>query len=199
MIPASLPFVLESAVSDPRYRYYTATTLDGYIADDADRLDWLLSQPLDESGPMNYGDFYGEIGAMVMGATTYQWIVDHPEETDGGWPYEIPCFVFTHREIEPVADTVTVVSGSPTEQRDALVRAARGKDVWIVGGGDLAGQFAEAGMLDEIIVSIAPVTLGRGRPLFPRKFDLVLIEVAQNEAFACARYAVAGPRRAAAH
>ncbi len=64
----------------------------------------------------------------------------------------------------------------------------------MVGGGDLAGQFADAKLLDEVIVSIAPVTLGAGRPLFPRKYDLKLTELAQNGAFACARYAVVGAR-----
>jgi dihydrofolate reductase len=66
--------------------------------------------------------------------------------------------------------------------------------VWVVGGGDLAGQFADAGLLDEVVVSIAPVTLGSGRPLFPRRHALRLDEVARNGAFACARYAVLGPR-----
>ena len=74
-----------------------------------------------------------------------------------------------------------------------LLAAADGKDVWVVGGGDLAGQFADAGLLDEIVATIAPVTLGAGRPLFPRRYALRLIDVARNGAFACARYAVLGP------
>ena len=77
-----------------------------------------------------------------------------------------------------------------------MVEAAGGKDVWVVGGGDLAAQFAEAKLLDELILYIAPVTLGAGRPLFPRKFDLKLLELAQNGAFMCARYDVVGPREA---
>ncbi len=76
----------------------------------------------------------------------------------------------------------------------AMAEAAAGKDLWVVGGGDLAAQFAEAGLLDELIVYIAPVTLGAGRPLFPRRFDLELTELDRNGAFVCARYAVKGPR-----
>jgi dihydrofolate reductase len=76
----------------------------------------------------------------------------------------------------------------------ALVAAADGKDVWVVGGGDLAGQFADAGLLDEIVAAIAPDTLGAGRPLFPRRYALRLTDLARNGAFACARYAVLGPR-----
>jgi dihydrofolate reductase len=75
-----------------------------------------------------------------------------------------------------------------------LAEAAGAKDIWVIGGGDLAAQFAEAGLLDRVMVSIAPVTLGAGRPLFPRKFDLRLVEVAQNRAFVCATYDVVGAR-----
>lgn len=180
-----------------RFRYYTATTLDGFIADDADNLDWLLSQPIDEDGPMNYGEFIAGIGAMAMGATTYEWVVAHVDASGEPWPYDLPCFVFAHRDLEPVTDSVRIVSGAPAGYRDVLVDSAGGRDVWIVGGGDLAGQFAEAGMLDEVIASIAPVTLGAGRPIFPRPFDLELVEVAQNRAFVCARYNVVGPRAGA--
>jgi len=74
----------------------------------------------------------------------------------------------------------------------AMVEAAAGKGVWVVGGGDLAGQFSDAGLLDEIVTYIAPVTLGAGRPIFPRRYDLRLVELAQNKAFACARYQVVG-------
>ena len=68
--------------------------------------------------------------------------------------------------------------------------AAGGKNLWIVGGGDLAGQFADAGRLDEVIVYIAPVTLGSGAPLLPRRVELRLEELGRNRDFACARYAV---------
>ena len=76
---------------------------------------------------------------------------------------------------------------------DEIAAAAGERDVWVVGGGDLAAQFAEAGHLDEMIVYIAPVTVGTGRPLFPRRWDFRLVELAQNRAFACARYEVLGP------
>jgi dihydrofolate reductase len=64
----------------------------------------------------------------------------------------------------------------------------------MVGGGGLAADFATEGLLDEVVVSIAPVTLGAGRPLFPRPFDLKLVDFARNGAFLCARYEVVGPR-----
>jgi dihydrofolate reductase len=71
-----------------------------------------------------------------------------------------------------------------------MAAAAGDRNVWIVGGGDLAGQFAEAGLLDEVIVSIAPVTLGAGAPLLPRRIELRLDELGRNVDFACAKYSV---------
>ena len=174
--------------------FYSATTLDGYIADENDSLDWLFVQDQDEKGPLNYEDFITDIGALVMGRTTYEWVVKHLEKSGDKWPYEQPSWVFTHAELEPVVDNITFVSGKPDEHHEAIAAAAGDKGIWVVGGGDLAAQWAEAGLLQELILYIAPVTLGAGRPLFPRRFDLRLVELAQNKAFACARYEVVGPR-----
>src|SRR5829696_4341338 len=156
-----------------------------FIADPADSLDWLLVQDIAADGPMNYNAFIAEVGAIAMGATTYEWIRARITEGSEKWAYTMPAVVFTHRDL-PTVDVADVHA--------ELVAAAGGKDVWVVGGGDLAGQFADAGLLDEIVAAIAPVTLGEGRPLFPRRYALRLIDVARNGAFACARYAVLGPR-----
>ena len=102
--------------------------------------------------------------------------------------------MFSHADLEPIADNVRIVSGKPDEHHEAIAAAAGDKDIWVVGGGDLAAQWAEAGLLQELILYIAPVTLGAGRPLFPRRYDLRLLELAPNKAFACARYEVVGPR-----
>jgi dihydrofolate reductase len=72
-----------------------------------------------------------------------------------------------------------------------MVEAAGTKNVWLVGGGDLVGQFADRGLLDELWVQYAPVTLGGGAPLLPRRIEFILAEVAQDRDFACARYTVA--------
>lgn len=175
--------------------YYTATTLDGYIADPEDSLDWLFVQDIDENGPMNYETFIAGIGAIVMGATTYEWVRARIEAGSEKWPYAMPAVVFTHRDL-PAIDGADLrfVAGDVAAVHAELLAAAGGKGVWVVGGGDLAGQFADAGLLDEIVVSIAPVTLGAGRPLFPRRYALEMTELARNGDFACARYRVLGPR-----
>ncbi len=174
--------------------YYTATTLDGYLADERDSLDWLFVQDIDPAGPMNYDAFIAGIGAIVMGRTTYEWIRDHMVSSGEAWSYAMPAFVATHAELSGVdgAD-VRFVRGDVAPIHAALVEAAGGKDIWVVGGGDLAAQFADAGLLDEVMVSIAPVTLGAGRPLFPRRFFLELKDLARNRDFACVTYAVVGP------
>ncbi len=176
-------------------QYYTATTLDGFIADPDDSLEWLFTRDQDHDGPLNYAEFFAEVGALAMGSTTYEWILEHelsnkpPEEWK--WPYEIPCWVFTHRQLEvvPSAD-VTFTSEDVATVHTAMVEAAAGKNVWIAGGGDLAGQFADAGLLGEVIVYIAPVALGAGKPLLPRRLELRLEELERNRDFACARYSV---------
>ena len=80
-----------------RTTFYTATTLDGYIADANDSLDWLFIQPQDEGGPLNYEAFIADIGAICMGSTTYEWVVNHQTQIGEPWMYEMPSFVFTHR------------------------------------------------------------------------------------------------------
>ena len=176
-------------------RYYTATTLDGFIADPTNSLDWLLTRRQDPDGPLNYGDFIAGVGAMAMGSTTYEWILDHEfrgkDPSEWKWPYDVPCWVFTHRQLALVpASNITFTSADVSIVHAEMVRAAADRSVWIVGGGDLAGQFADAGLLDEIIVSIAPVTLGAGAPLLPRRVELRLDELGRNGEFAVARFSV---------
>ncbi len=142
---------------------------------------------------MNYDDFMRGIGALVMGSTTYEWIRAHNQRTGEEWAYPIPAYVFTHRQLETIGADIHFVSGDAREAYGDISAAAGDRDIWLVGGGDLAAQWADHGLLDELAVSVAPVTLGTGRPLFPRRYGLELIELAQNRAFMCARYSVVGP------
>jgi len=174
--------------------YYTATTLDGYIADANDSLAWLFEQDIDQTGPGGYEPFITGIGAMVMGATTYTWIGDHMRSTGEKWTYDIPCWVFTHREHAPLGEDIRFVAGEVREQHAVIVESAGDRDVWVVGGGDLAGQFADLGLLDQVMLAIAPVTMGAGRPLFPRRHNLKLVDLDRNGDFAVATYDVVGPR-----
>jgi len=170
--------------------YFTASSLDGFIADPEGSLGWLLSRDIDTTGPHGYTGFIDTVGAMCMGATTYQWILDNDED---GWSYRIPCWVFTHRAF-PAPDGDVRFTDTPVAQVHAeMTEAAAGRELWVVGGGELAGQFHDAGLLDELWVQYAPVTLGGGAPLLPRRTELRLVEVVRNRDFACARYGVVRP------
>ena len=176
-------------------QYYTATSLDGFIADPENSLAWLFTRRREDDGPMNYGEFITGVGAMAMGSTTYEWILDHEfagkAHAEWKWPYEIPCWVFTHRQLPVVPEArIEFTRADVATVHEEMLAAAGDRNVWIVGGGDLAGQFADAGLLDEVIVLIAPVTLGGGAPLLPRRIELRLVEVGRNGDFVGARYSV---------
>ena len=176
-------------------QYYTATTLDGYIADPNHSLDWLFTRDQDPESLLNYAEFIAEVGALAMGSSTYEWIIEHEfadkDPSEWKWPYDLPCWVFTSRQLQVVPDArIEFVRGDVAPVHAELVAAAGGKNVWIVGVGDLVGQFADAGLLDEVIVYIAPVTLGAGAPLLPRRVELRLEETGRNRDFVAARYSV---------
>jgi dihydrofolate reductase len=166
--------------------YYTASSLDGYIVDEADSLDWLTSRDIDAHGPFGYDEFIATIGAVVMGSATYVWIA---ENQPGAWMYEQPSWVMTRRP-HIVADDhpVQVFAGDVADLHPKLVAAAQGKDVWVIGGGDVAAQFVAAGLIDEMIVSYAPCSLGAGAPVLPMRSEWELTEAAVNRDFVCARW-----------
>ena len=153
-------------------QYYTATSLDGFIATEDDSLDWLF--PLGDVEDTSYPEFIKDIGALAMGSTTYEWMLLHAdeviEEVGSAWPYTQPAWIFTSRKL-PIIEGADIrfVQGDVRPVHGEMRKAAGEKNIWVVGGGDLAGQFLDAGLLDEIIVQVGSVTLGKGKPLFPRR------------------------------
>jgi len=152
--------------------YYTAASLDGFIADSHNSLDWLMQ--LGQPDPNAFDEFLQSVGAVAMGSTTYQWLYDHHITPQTGesqpWPYPMPTWVFSSRQLPRITDAdVRVVSGDVRPIHQEMAIAAGDKHLWIVGGGELAGQFYDGGLLDEIVVTIAAVTLGSGAPLLPRR------------------------------
>ena len=171
--------------------FFTASSLDGFIATADHSLDWLLKQDIDMDGSMAYPAFEKTIGALAMGSSTYEWVMRHES---GRWGYSQPTWVFTHRALEaPAGADIRFTQADIAAVHADMVAAAGGRDLWVVGGGDLAGQFADAGLLDEVWVQYAPVTLGSGAPLLPRALDLELLDVARNRNFLCGRYRVIRP------
>ena len=178
-------------------QYYTATSLDGFIATEDDSLDWLF--PLGDVNDTSYPAFISGVGALAMGSATYEWMRRHPDkvaaESGSPWPYTQPAWIFSRRVLPPIEGANTrVVRGDVRPVHAEMRRAAGSKNIWIVGGGDLAGQFFDAGLLDELIVQVGSVTLGKGKPLFPRRAAnqrLRLVSVRQvGTGFAELRYEV---------
>lgn len=178
-------------------QYYTSTSLDGFIATEDDSLDWLF--PLGDINDTSYPAFIAEVGALAMGSSTYEWMLRHAQtvaaETGSAWPYKQPTWVFSSRTLPPIPGADVRFTQGDVRRAHAAMRAAAGnRNIWIVGGGDLAGQFLDAGLLDDIIVQIGSVTLGQGKPLLPRRFThppLKLVSVRQvGTGFAELRYQV---------
>ena len=175
--------------------FNTATTVNGYLADTQDRLDWLFEVP--DAHPDD--EFMSTVGVLVMGSTTYEWVLnhesllEHPEKWHAFFG-DRPTFVFTTRELDaPAGADVRFVRGEVADQLPAISEAAAGRHIWVQGGGDLAGQFLDAGALDEIVLSVAPVFLPEGRALLPRDVRsdrLSLTSVEQQGQFGVLRYAV---------
>ena len=163
-------------------QYYCATSLDGYIAEADDSLAWLLEYEGSfegagaEPGPMSgggaYERFYEGVGALISGSTTYEFILDHLDQ-DSDWPYKgKPYWVLSSRD-QRVPDAeevdVRVADAGVAELYDEIMIAAGERNLWIVGGGDVASQFADERLLDEILVTVVPVILGAGKPLFDHR------------------------------
>ncbi|WP_426225870.1 dihydrofolate reductase family protein [Pseudarthrobacter sp. DSP2-3-2b1] len=149
-----------------RTQYFVAASLDGFIATSKDDLGWLLQFDGFEGGKESYETFMEGIGSIVMGGETYAWLMEHEPDN---WPYpDTPCYVFTrHEHSAPAGSDITFVRGDVREFIQDFKDGAAGKNVWVVGGGNLAAQFADAGLLDELILSVIPVVLGNGKRLLP--------------------------------
>ncbi|WP_224981657.1 dihydrofolate reductase family protein [Geomonas agri] len=182
-------------------QYYAAASLDGFIATEDDSLEWLF--PLGSVEETSYPAFIAEVGAVAMGSATYEWMLRHADEvaleTGTAWPYTQPVWIFSSRELQTFEGAnIHFVRGDVRPVHAEMMKAAGPRNIWIVGGGDLAGQFYDAGLLDEIIVQVGSVTLGKGKPLFPRRLvtpPLTLVSVRQfGSGFAELRYQV--PRSA---
>jgi len=192
----------------PKTQYLVAASIDGFIADQDNSLEWLFQAEAAATAEAKaaredrFSHFFAATGAMAMGATTYEWVLDHEHLLDqpARWhDYygDVPCWVFTHRELPVIPGAaLSFVSGDVRPVHAAMAAAAGDRNLWLVGGGDLVGQFADHGLLTEIILGIAPVTLGAGAPLLPRRLtaaQLTLTDFSQDGMFAFLSYAVSPP------
>jgi dihydrofolate reductase len=158
-------------------RYYLAQSLDGYLAETDGGIDWLegyegrAELPDADLLDGTYDEFMAGVGALAMGSTTYEFLLGLDR-----WPYEgLPAWVFTSRELPLIEGADIRFASGPVAPRHAEMTAAAGeRDVWLVGGGDLAVQFAAEGLIDELILTVVPVLLGSGLPTFAGRLAQVL-------------------------
>ncbi len=184
-------------LTDMATQYYTASSIDGFIADPDNSLTWLF-QFSEQSGMEDqYPRFIADVGAMAMGSTTYEWIADHTGflADPSKWEYTVPTWVFSSRELPRVdGPDIRFVSGDVVPVHEEMVRAADRRNVWLVGGGELVGQFHDHGLLDEVIIGMASVFLGAGAPLLPRRIVTPPLQLREATAygadFAMLRYTV---------
>lgn len=161
----------------PKVTYYVASSIDGFIATPDGGVGWL--DRFNGTGEdYGYSELLASVGALLMGSRTYQQVL-----TFGPWPYaELPTWVFSGRAIAPAASAVTVTAADPVDLM-ATLDAAGIDRAWLVGGAALAQAFRGRGLITDYIVSVMPVILGDGIPLFTPG-ELLELELVSSEAFA---------------
>lgn len=142
---------------------FIATSLDGYIADKDNRVDWLHDIDNPHGDDCGFGAFISKMDALVMGRNTFDMVAGF----EGDWPYPIPVYVCSrslHSVPEKLADKVQLLAGTPKQICEKLSSA--GVNHLYVDGGNLIQQFLQAELIDEMTVSTMPILLGAGVPLF---------------------------------
>ena len=171
--------------------YYTAMSLDGYVADRRGSLDWLDGWDNDPDGILGWNGFDAGVGALIMGRTTFDWLMAGPlADPAATWPHRQPGWVMTSRPpaAVPSGAALTFTDAPVTEVMAAARETAGTDDVWVAGGGVTATAYARAGLVDEVWLSVAPVLLGGGAPVLTESVPLRLAEAARNGDFAALRY-----------
>ena len=142
---------------------YIAASLDGYIATSDGSVSWL-----DEfsDGSIDYGfhEFFDTTDINILGATTYEQILG----MDSQWPYQTKTFVATKRELPKPDGADIEFHDSSVAELVERARSMASKNIWLVGGASLAQSFLREGLLDELIITVMPLTLGDGIALFQK-------------------------------
>lgn len=148
---------------------FIASSLDGYIATENNSLEWLFN--VEGEGDNGYSEFYQNVDTILMGRKTYDWLI---ENVTGEFPYtNKECYVFT-RTSYANHENVKLINEDVVEFTNKLQKK-EGKNIWLVGGGELIYSFIKEKLVDELIITIAPVLIGQGIPLFKQgDFELNL-------------------------
>lgn len=141
---------------------YIATSQDGFIADKNNSIDWLPQLKDDaELEAVGYNALISRIDTIVMGNTSFKQIMTFG---DWAWP-EKQTYVFSYEPLQTPLACITATNQSPKEFVAQIKKRSTGKDVWLLGGAQLAQSFAAEGLIDELILTIVPQCIGQGIPL----------------------------------
>ena len=153
--------------------YYTSSSLNGFIADESNSLEWLFAVDASAGSP-DTAAFIESVGVQVMGSRTYEWLLrtegllEVPQKWQRFFGSLHTCVMTSRNLPTPEGADVTFFSGPVGQHMSELESLAGERNVWVVGGGDVAAQFLDAGRLDRIEVTFAPVSLAGGAPVLPR-------------------------------
>lgn len=153
--------------------YYTSSSLNGHIADAHNSLEWLFAVDASEGSP-DTAAFIESVGVQVMGSTTYEWLLrsegllEVPQKWQRFFGSLNTCVLTSRALPAPEGANIAFLSGSVHDHIAHIETLAGERNVWVVGGGDVAAQFLDAGRLNRIEVTFAPVALAGGVPLLPR-------------------------------
>lgn len=180
-----------------RIVYETATSLDGYLADEHNSLGWLFAVPGGDDPRLAPP----RAAVQVMGSTTYTWVIEELGSLDAMNTWQdampVPTVVLTTRDLPiPEGADIRCFSGDVADLLPLLRELAGDGRIWVIGGGGVASQFLMARALDEIVLTVAPAALGQGAPLLSTRIEadqLQLVEVQQLGQFARLVYAVSYP------
>ena len=141
-----------------RLRYQVAVSLDGFIAGPNGEYDWIVMDP-----SIDFTALFKQFDTLVMGRKTYQ-----PMIAQGGHGAQPGVEVVVFSKTLPAATHpgVRIVNDDPREVVTAL-KAAKGRDIWLFGGGELFRTLLNAGLVDSVELAVMPVLLGTGIPLLP--------------------------------
>jgi dihydrofolate reductase len=139
--------------------FYIATSTDGFIADTSGGVDW-LPQPKDgdELEIVGYKKLMDRIDTIVMGSKSFKQIIAF-----GDWAWtDKSTYVFRSQAIESPLKCITITNDDPTKFMQLMMDRKSNKDIWLLGGAQLARSFAEESLIDEIILTIISKRLGNG-------------------------------------
>jgi dihydrofolate reductase len=143
---------------------YIACSLDGFIARPDGNLDWLNSFPNPDNIDHGYDELLKRTSCIIMGRKTYDVILGFGM----GWPYpnHVTYVLSNDRAFKPETPETFILNGDIVSALDKI-KLSSDKDIWLAGGGQVVTYFLNNDLIDEMIISVIPVILGDGLPLFP--------------------------------